>query len=79
MEAIHEFEVEDMPVTVAVDAGGTSIHTTGPANGAARRSASAGCPLPADPPVPVHAMAIAALAEVAITSRGLGSGRLPHE
>jgi fumarate hydratase class I len=30
MEAIYEFEVEDMPVTVAVDAGGTSVHTTGP-------------------------------------------------
>lgn len=31
MEAIREFMVEDMPVTVAVDAAGTSIHTTGPA------------------------------------------------
>ncbi len=31
MEAIHEFVVEDMPVTVAVDAQGTSIHRTGPA------------------------------------------------
>jgi fumarate hydratase class I len=31
MEAIYEFEVEHMPVTVAVDAEGTSIHTTGPA------------------------------------------------
>jgi fumarate hydratase class I len=31
MEAIHEFEVEDMPVTVAVDASGTSVHSTGPA------------------------------------------------
>jgi fumarate hydratase class I len=31
MEAIHEFEVEDMPVTVAVDMNGTSIHQTGPA------------------------------------------------
>jgi fumarate hydratase class I len=30
MEAIHEFEVRDMPVTVAVDANGTSVHTTGP-------------------------------------------------
>ena len=28
MEAIHEFVVEDMPVTVAVDAGGTSVHNT---------------------------------------------------
>ena len=31
VEAIHEFDVEQMPVTVAVDAEGTSIHTTGPA------------------------------------------------
>jgi len=31
MEAIHEFEVQDMPVTVAVDANGTSVHNTGPA------------------------------------------------
>ena len=30
MEAIHEFEVEDMPVTVAVDVNGTSVHKTGP-------------------------------------------------
>lgn len=30
MEAIHEFEVEDMPVTMAVDVTGQSIHTTGP-------------------------------------------------
>jgi fumarate hydratase class I len=31
MEAIYEFEVKDMPVTVAVDASGTSVHETGPA------------------------------------------------
>lgn len=31
MEAIHEFEVEDMPVTVAVDSYGNSIHDAGPA------------------------------------------------
>ena len=31
MEAIHEFVVEDMPVTVAVDSLGTSIHRDGPA------------------------------------------------
>ncbi len=31
MEAIYEFDVQDMPVTVAVDAGGTSVHITGPA------------------------------------------------
>jgi len=30
MEAIYEFEVVDMPVTVAVDALGTSVHETGP-------------------------------------------------
>jgi fumarate hydratase, class I len=31
MEAIHEFEVADMPVTVAVDVSGESVHKTGPA------------------------------------------------
>lgn len=31
MEAIHEFEVQDMPVTVAVDTNGEAVHTTGPA------------------------------------------------
>jgi fumarate hydratase class I len=31
MEAIYEFEVEDMPVTVAVDSEGTNVHSTGPA------------------------------------------------
>lgn len=31
MEAVYEFEVKDMPVTVAVDAQGESVHTTGPA------------------------------------------------
>ena len=31
MEAIYEFEVEDMPVTVAVDSEGNNIHETGPA------------------------------------------------
>ncbi|MFM2343450.1 MAG: FumB [Pseudomonadota bacterium] len=31
MEAIYEFEVQDMPVTVAVDSEGTSVHKTGPA------------------------------------------------
>ncbi|MBP8216972.1 MAG: fumarate hydratase, partial [Thauera sp.] len=30
MEAIYEFTVQDMPVTVAVDANGTSVHNTGP-------------------------------------------------
>ncbi len=31
MEAIYEFEVKDMPVTVAVDTQGVSVHNTGPA------------------------------------------------
>ncbi|QMW22013.1 fumarate hydratase [Sandaracinobacteroides saxicola] len=31
MEAIYEFTVRDMPVTVAVDASGESVHATGPA------------------------------------------------
>jgi fumarate hydratase class I len=30
MEAIYEFDVQDMPVTVAVDSQGTSVHDTGP-------------------------------------------------
>jgi fumarate hydratase class I len=36
MEAIYEFEVVDMPVTVAVDSQGTSVHQTGPAEWQAR-------------------------------------------
>jgi len=32
MEAIYESDVENMPVTVAVDASGTSLHDTGPAH-----------------------------------------------
>ena len=31
MEAIYEFEVQDMPVTVAVDAAGNNVHTLAPA------------------------------------------------
>ena len=31
MEAIHEFDVVDMPVTVAVDVNGNAVHKTGPA------------------------------------------------
>jgi fumarate hydratase class I len=31
MEAIREFEIEDMPVTVAVDSSGESVHKSGPA------------------------------------------------
>jgi fumarate hydratase, class I len=30
MEAIYEFEIKDMPVTVAVDSTGQSVHITGP-------------------------------------------------
>ena len=30
MEAVHEFEVEEMPVTVAVDSQGNSVHGEGP-------------------------------------------------
>ena len=36
MEAIYEFEVKDMPVTVAVDSAGTSVHKTGPREWQAR-------------------------------------------
>lgn len=36
MEAIYEFDVVDMPVTVAVDSGGTSVHETAPKEWQAR-------------------------------------------
>ncbi|MCK2127911.1 fumarate hydratase [Thauera aromatica] len=36
MEAIYEFTVQDMPVTVAVDAQGSSVHNTGPREWQAR-------------------------------------------
>ncbi len=36
MEAIYEFEVKDMPVTVAVDSTGSSVHETGPREWQAR-------------------------------------------
>ena len=36
MEAIYEFDVQDMPVTVAVDSAGTSVHETGPREWKAR-------------------------------------------
>src|SRR5277367_701657 len=36
MEAIYEFEISDMPVTVAVDFKGTSVHETGPREWQAR-------------------------------------------
>ncbi|MEN9474459.1 MAG: hypothetical protein RIS48_1179, partial [Pseudomonadota bacterium] len=31
MEAIYEFDVKDMPVTVAVDSSGANVHASGPA------------------------------------------------
>ena len=36
MEAIYEFTVQDMPVTVAVDSSGESVHATGPREWQAR-------------------------------------------
>ena len=36
MEAIYEFDVRDMPVTVAVDASGSSVHQSGPREWQAR-------------------------------------------
>jgi fumarate hydratase class I len=42
MEAIYEFDVQDMPVTVAVDAQGTSVHNTGPAEWSKRIAAGIG-------------------------------------
>ncbi|CAN5627871.1 hypothetical protein BH23PSE2_BH23PSE2_07750 [soil metagenome] len=36
MEAIHEFIVQDMPATVAVDTSGESVHDTGPREWQAR-------------------------------------------
>jgi fumarate hydratase, class I len=46
MEAIYEFEVADMPVTVAVDAEGISVHQTGPKEWQARiQSKLAGIPI----------------------------------
>lgn len=38
MEAIHEFEVKEMSVTVAVDSRGESVHMTGPASWKAKIS-----------------------------------------
>jgi fumarate hydratase class I len=42
MEAIYEFEVVDMPVTVAVDSKGVSVHRTGPAEWQARIAGALG-------------------------------------
>ncbi len=41
MEAIYEFDVQDMPVTVAVDVNGTSVHETGPKEWKAKIAAAA--------------------------------------
>jgi fumarate hydratase class I len=40
MEAIYEFDVTDMPVTVAVDSNGVSVHNTGPEEWKARIASS---------------------------------------
>jgi fumarate hydratase class I len=42
MEAIYEFEIKDMPVTVAVDSNGTSVHSTGPKEWQERIASSIG-------------------------------------
>jgi len=41
MEAIYEFDVTDMPVTVAVDSNGVSVHDTGPREWQSRIKAGA--------------------------------------
>jgi fumarate hydratase class I len=46
MEAIYEFDVTDMPVTVAVDANGVSVHDTGPREWQARIQSGAGTRIP---------------------------------
>ncbi|CAM4000087.1 fumarate hydratase [Roseateles saccharophilus] len=46
MEAIYEFDVVDMPVTVAVDASGTSAHITGPADWQQRIASGKGIAIP---------------------------------
>jgi hypothetical protein len=50
MEAIYEFEVVDMPVTVAVSADGASVHQTGPAEWQARIAATSPAPLSCNRP-----------------------------
>jgi fumarate hydratase, class I len=46
MEAVYEFEVQDMPVTVAVDTKGVSVHETGPKEWRAKiQSRIAGIPI----------------------------------
>jgi fumarate hydratase, class I len=51
MEAIYEFDVRDMPVTVAVDSKGTSVHQTGPAEWQQR---IAGIPMNSQGAIPVR-------------------------
>ena len=43
MEAIYEFTVKDMPVTVAVDAEGNNVHTLAPAALAREDRRAKGC------------------------------------
>jgi len=45
MEAIYEFDVTDMPVTVAVDSTGTSVHNTGPKEWSAKIESLKGVPV----------------------------------
>jgi fumarate hydratase class I len=45
MEAIYEFDVKDMPVTVAVDSSGTSVHQTGPKEWSAKIESLKGIPV----------------------------------
>lgn len=49
MEAIYEFDVVDMPVTVAVDASGTSVHNTGPAQWKQKIAAGLSLDIPINP------------------------------
>jgi len=46
MEAIYEFDVKDMPVTVAVDSNGVSVHNTGPKEWQARIASGAAVRIP---------------------------------
>jgi hypothetical protein len=51
MEAIYEFEVDEMPVTVAVDAAGNNVHESGPRSG---RNESGSCPYCRREPATLH-------------------------
>ncbi len=46
MEAVYEFDVKDMPVTVAVDSAGESVHESGPKQW---RAAIGGIPVRVEP------------------------------